>query len=410
MSKQERQAWFIVATLFAALFLVFAGSYATSGVFFGPLLKQFHVSRARLSMLASLVTLSLGLSAPIIGWILDRVDARPVMVAGALISALSFIGASRVHSFPPLMMAYFMAGVGLGAATIVPTTLVISNWFGKRRGFAMGLAMAGTSVGAMSMTLVAQTAVDWGGWRFGYLVLAAPMLVVVIPMVLLFVRSKPTERVFGEAHDASGAVPGFEVAEALTTRSFWMIQVTQVCFAFVVTASIVHLIPYFRTLAFRPQSAAAVLSLSFGVATLGKLLMGWVADRMGARFAIAVNFAVEALAIVLLFAALAPWAVVTFIVLFGLTFESPLVLVPLLVAESLGLKRYGSLAGVTWLFNTVGAVLGPIVTGRIFDLTGRYTMAFELFVILLLVGIAACLACRPLAAAEVRIEQRAFSA
>src|SRR5712692_1239179 len=152
MTQRERQGWFIVASLFVTLFLVFGSGYDTGGLFFPQLLKHFGWSRTKLSGLTGALAFSAGLSSPLIGWMLDRFEARVVMVGGAALAALAFVLASQANSFAPMLAAYLVLGVGIGGATLLPCSLVIANWFGARRGLAMGIAIGGTSLGGAGMT------------------------------------------------------------------------------------------------------------------------------------------------------------------------------------------------------------------------------------------------------------------
>ncbi len=194
MTQRERQGWIIVASLFVTLLLVFGSGYNTGGLFFPHLLKYFGWKRAQLSMLqGAALPLSAGLSAPLVGWLLDRVEARIVMVAGTVLTATAFLIASRVDSFGALFGAYVMLGVGIGGATLLPCSLVIANWFGARRGLAMGITFAGTSLGGALMTMVGSQAIKYGGWRTGYVALAIPMFVIVIPLIIIVVRTRPPQ-------------------------------------------------------------------------------------------------------------------------------------------------------------------------------------------------------------------------
>src|SRR5580658_6502316 len=147
MTQRERQGWLIVASLWVTLFIIFGGGYLTAGVFFTPLLKQFGWGRAQLSTLQGSLAISAGFSAPLVGWLLDKIEARLVMVFGALCAAGAYLWASQVHSFSPMLGAYLLLGVGIGAATLLPAALVISNWFGSNRGLALGLTLSGTALG-----------------------------------------------------------------------------------------------------------------------------------------------------------------------------------------------------------------------------------------------------------------------
>lgn len=307
--------------------------------------------------------LSVGLSAPLIGWLLDRIETRVVMAAGALVAAASFVIASRSNSYPPMLVAYVALGVGVCAATILPASLVIANWFGTRRGVAMGVTMSGTTAGGMLMTLVASHVIAHGGWRVGYEVLAALMALVAAPLIWLLVRTRPTDNVSVSVAARAARLPGLEVGEALRTRSFWTILLAKFCFGFYAAGGIVH--TYLIGIGYRPSSAAFAMSLVFGCATMGKILMGLFADRMSARITLCADLVIGAAGLVLLFGAVDIAVLVSFVIVYGLTFAAPFVLLPLVMAESLGLKRFGTLGGLAGMAETTGAALGPLIAGRI---------------------------------------------
>ena len=128
MTQQERQGWLIVASLFFVLLLVFGSGYNTVAVFVPALLRAFpRWSRAEVALLPSLLALSAGVSVLPIGWLLDRVEARLVMVFGAAASGSAFLIASRASSLFPMIAAYLLLGVGISAATVLPASLVLAN-------------------------------------------------------------------------------------------------------------------------------------------------------------------------------------------------------------------------------------------------------------------------------------------
>jgi MFS family permease len=404
MTQRERQGWIIVASLFVTLVFVFGSGYNTGGLFFPHLLKHFGWKRAQLSTLqGAALPLSAGLSAPLIGWLLDRVEARVVMVAGAIMTGVSFLIASRVDSFGPLFGAYVLLGVGIGASTLLPCALVIANWFGARRGLAMGLTFAGTSLGGAAMTMVGNFAIARGGWRAGYIALAIPMFIVVVPLVILVVRTRPPQaggRI--TVAQASDALPGFELREAWRTRSFWMISAAQFFFAAVAAGAGLHLITYLTELGYTPSFSAGMMSLVYVFAAFGKLGMGLFADRVSARIALTFNFLAACVGMLLIFGAARTAVLIPFVLIFGLSLGAPLVLVPMLIAESLGLKRFGSIGGLTGIFNTLGAFVGPVGAGKIYDLSGSYVPAFEIFVVMCIVGAAVTYSCRSLESEQSR--------
>ncbi len=414
MTKQERQGWIIVSSLFVTLLLVFGGGYNTFGIFFTPLLKQFKWSHAEVSTMQAALSLAAGLSAPIVGWLLDRIEARVVMIAGAICSGLALIAASQAHSYEWLLGCYLLLGIGIGGATLLPCALVVANWFEARRGIAMGVAFAGTSLGGMVMTIVAGYVIAHSGWRVGYLAMGIPMIVIVIPAVFFLVRTRPQseqgESIHTSAAEQAKSLPGLEVNAALRTRSFWLIGAAQFCFAFAAAGALVHLVPYLIGIGYAATMAALVMSLVFGLTSLGKLVMGTFADRVSGRTALAVNFVIGAVGFLLVLDARSTPALIAFVLLFGLTLGAPLVLVPMLITESLGLRRFGTLAGLTGIAQTLGAAIGPVVAGRLYDLTRNYAHAFLLFVAMLIVGAVASYGCRSLASEHAEAANSPISA
>src|ERR1700691_5959011 len=106
MPKHERQRWIIFASLFVTVFFVFGGGFDSFPIFLAPLLKYFHWSRARASMLESALLLTAGVSAPVVGVLLDRFEAKLVITLGALIAGVALLAASRVNSFAPMLIVY----------------------------------------------------------------------------------------------------------------------------------------------------------------------------------------------------------------------------------------------------------------------------------------------------------------
>jgi MFS family permease len=180
MSEQDRRGWAIVGALFATLFLIW-GPVNASGVFFLPVVEHFGWSRGFLSLLVGAAPLAAGLSSPAVGWLMDRIEVSKVMIAGASLVALSFVALSRANSAAQFLAIFILLGVGITASTIIPSALVITNWFEANRGLALGLAFAGIPLGGTGITIVANYVVQHYGFRAGYFAMAVPIALIVIP-------------------------------------------------------------------------------------------------------------------------------------------------------------------------------------------------------------------------------------
>ena len=404
MKEQEQEGWIIVAVLFTTLFLIW-GPINASSVFFLPVVKHFGWSRALFSLLAATAPLAAGFSSPAIGSLLDRYGERRIMIAGAAMVALSFLALSRADSPAAFFVIFIVLGVGITGSTIIPTALVITNWFRERRGLALGIAFAGIPLGGTGVTIFASWIVQRSGFRAGYLAMAIPIVVVVIPLLALFMRTAPEAE---ETRPASGApeaeLSGLEVREALGSRSFWMIAVAEVFFATAGVGLRVHLVPFLTGIGYSPTLAAEILGAMFIFSAIGSSMMGALADRLGGRVTLSLVFFAGAAGIAALLGASHLIAVGAFVVIFGLVRETHIV--PIVITESLGAKRLGALLGLLALFTTFGFAAGPVIAGRIFDRTGSYTGALLLFVALAIISMLAMRATLPLAEEEARIAAR----
>jgi len=406
MTSRERQGWIIVGAIFVTMFFIWGGINC-GAVFFVPVLKTFGWTRAKLSVAVSIGWITGGAAGPLIGLIADRVNPKKMMIVGATITGLLWLGLSRATTFSEFLAINGLFGICVGASTSIPTTLIIAGWFQARRGLAMGIAFSGATLGGAAMTMVASYAIQARGWRFGYLVLALPILLVVVPAILIFIQTtksadaRNTARGRGDADSRARAaapamvLPGLELAQARRTRSFWLICLVQ-ALAGLTTGMGAHFIAYLTGIGYTPTLAASAVSLYLIGTTAGTLLGGPLADRAGARTAIVITFAGAATGMLGLLGASHVLALGLNIVAGGFAAGAFAVQMPLVMIESLGVKRLGSMLGITGVFYTFGAFASPIATGRIFDVTGSYAIAITAFMVMLLMCAIAMLWVRPL--------------
>ena len=409
MSEQEKRGWPIVGALFATMFLIW-GPVNASGVFFIPVIKHFGWSRGFFSLLVATAPLAAGLSSPAVGWLMDRRGARQVMIAGASIVALSFVALSRANSAAEFLVIFVFLGIGITASTIIPSALVITNWFQANRGLALGLAFAGIPLGGTGITIFANYVVLHYGFRAGYFAMAVPIVLIVIPLIAALVRTRPVAQAGDQVPAAAAdlAVPGLELREALRSRSFWMIAIAEVSFATAGVGVRVHLIPYLTGVGYTPTIAAGLFAAMFVFSAIGSFAVGSLGDRRGGRVMLTAVFVAGAAGIAVLLGAEHFAAVVAFVLVFGLVRETHLL--PLVIGESLGVRRLGSILGLQALFTTFGFAAGPAIAGRIFDVTGSYSGAWILFTAMALVSALAMSATLPLGEESSRIAVERFDA
>ena len=395
MIAEERKKWLLLVVLFLSNFFVIGSTSSITGVFLTPLVRHFGWTRTLAASLTMLLALTGALAGPIVGRLLDSLAAQKVMVAGVALTAIALLAAGRANSFAAMAAAHVMMGIGTAASAIIPVSLVTSNWFGARRGVALGIAMSGMSLGASAIASFASYLIAVVGWRQAYTILATPLLVLVIPMVLLIVRTRPALTGDRSTSQQMVLADGLERREALRGRSFWLIGFTYFTYLMGVGLGVVHFVPYLIGLGMSAQRAAAVFSVALLASTLSKPVMGIVADRVKAPAALALAVLSLSGAFLLLTQAAHALVLIPLVIFYGIGVGAPVALVPMLMAECFGLKAFGTLVGLVGIFGMLGTATGPMFAGRIFDVSGAYTTAFFLMSLLLMVAAVLPFGCLP---------------
>jgi MFS family permease len=398
-ATNKRQRWLVIATLFLIMFFVLGGTFSPLPLFLTPLIKQYGWSHARVSWVPTLYLLMFGLIAPVAGWLMDRLEARVVTFSGALLTVIGMVGTSRTHSFWPMLGAFVLIGAGVAGTTIVPCSVVAANWFADNRGLAIGATIAGAAVGGVVMPVFAEYMIGRFGLSTTFIALAVPILVLALPLLVLVIRTRPAGATKTSVAEEVKALPGLELDLALRTLPFWLLAFILMIVSVGLNGTFVHVAAFLIGVGYSPQHAAVVLSVGAAVTVPGYLLMGVLADRFTGRRVLPWVLVVLATGVLLLLGARRPNTslvfLVAYLIAFGLTGGVTTSLVPVVMVETLGLRRFGSISGLIGLAATLGIAGGPLAVGWIFDFTGSYTPAFELNAACIFLGAMAALLVSP---------------
>lgn len=384
MTEQSRRGWVVLAVIFIAMIPLFGGGFLSFGAFFDPLVKEFGWSHATTSLLLTIFFLAMGVSQPLVGWLLDQIEARYVMTAGALMVGAAFMLAARAKSYEPMMLAYILLGFGVGFSTLAPLSVVVANWFGEQRGLAFGIALSGTAIGGFLMVRLASHFIVGTGWRTAYVWLAICSFVV-IPPILVLVRNQPSG---GHRHSSAEEklIAGLAIGEAFRSRALWLIVLAYFGYTFVVGVIIAHFIPYLIGIGVSPTSAHDAYSNIQITAFVGCLLSGYIVDRLNVRPVAVVMLVLMSLSVASLLAIRHPGVETFFVIVFGFNVAAPTAMIMLLLSEAVGLRHFGFFSGLATVAATLGDASGPIVAGHMFDVLGNYHAAFILSAASAMVG------------------------
>ncbi len=331
------------------------------------------------------------IASPVAGTVIDRIGAKKVMAIGAAVVGISIIIESRITELWHLYVLFGCIGLGLMCSTIIPCSLLISNWFISRRGAAMSAAFVGTSFGGMVMSPVANWIILNYGWRTAFVASGSTILIVVIPLILFVIRTHPVEMGLkpyqqGKSEDASAdEVRGVGVKDAFSLKVFWQIAAIMLILSVAYGGLGNHCVAYLTDLGHSPTRAAFAWSLVMGAMVLGKIAFGPLADRWGAKVAMAISCVLFSISIGFLIFASPYWVVLVFASIYGFACGAPLVINPLLTGDYLGVKNFATLYGILNIMGTIGGAIGPVGAGYIFDAYNSYLPVFYFFIPLMLV-------------------------
>lgn len=386
-----------VTLAFSVMVFLSSGIRFTVGPFLKPVVDELDIDRGSFSLVISLSLFLFGAFMPVVGRLVDRVGSRPVVIGGSLLLAAALIGTGRATALWQLFLFYGVL-VALGLSTIgqVVSSAVVTRWFVKRRGAAVGV-LSGASMAGMSflVPLVMWLILAYG-WRHAYALLGLSTLLVVLPLALWVVRDSPEEMgVYPDGQTRAGWEVGksdetpaerTKLGDALQARSFWQITGGLFTCGFSMSLLSAHGVPMLTDHGFHPMVAASAFGSLGGASIIGSVILGVLSDRFGRTPVLSLIYLLRALAFTMLFLVRDPLMLIVVAAIGGFGMAGSMGMSSALTGDLFGRFSVGSIFGVIFLSHQTGAALGSWLAGFLFDLTGGYGAAFTVACALLLVG------------------------
>lgn len=367
--------WFIVGSgcfisLYISGVIVFGFTAA-----FEPLVAEFGWSYAQISLAASLRGLEMGFLIPLAGLLLDRFGPRLVVAAGVLIAGLGMILLSRVDTLWMFYGCFCLLAAGTSVGTSFMMMAVVSGWFKRRAGLAMGLAATGTALGGLLVPAVALL-IDTLGWRQAMLWLGVGALMIPAPLALFFKKAPRDDSADREATAGRGGRPSsaITVGFILRDRPFWIITLAFTWHITVVVAVITHVMPFLGSIGLPRSSAAILAGVLPMISIVGRIGLGWLGDGADRRRLAATAFVLTAVGVLGLAWAEAGrwWLLALFCLAHGLGWGGAVPTMPGLLRERFGNARIGTVLGLAAGIMTAGTMVGAPLAGWVFDTQGTY--------------------------------------
>jgi MFS family permease len=371
--------------------------FYTNGVFVAAISEDMNWSRGAIQVGVSIMILIAVITAPTVGWLIDRYGARRIALISLPLFGITLSGMSLVTD----EIWTFYAGwtvMSIFAAGTLPITWtkVVNGWFDDFRGMALGLTLAGTGIAATLAPSYVVWLIDIMGWRNAYVALAFTVMAISLPSVYLLFK-EPAESQSGKVNQIDAAISkqhlmatGLSVKEALKGYRFWVLSISLLLVAASISGVITNFVPLLTDKGLSFADAARYAGL-IGVSVIGgRLVAGFLMDRLWAPMIAAIFLCMPCLAAFILTTGnISPMLLGLSALIVGLAAGAELDLMAFLVSRYFGLKHYGALYGGIYIFFSIGAGLAPAMFGWTYDMFGHYQAVLYMAAISSMIG--ACL-------------------
>ena len=393
------RGWYIAGVSALSIGAVLGTAQFAFSLFILPLEEAFGWSRTQVNGALTCGVVS-GLLAPYIGNLMDRVGAKWTMAGSIALVAIAFLLRAVMTELWHFYLFSIVMFAGTPGATMMPAGRLVNLWFPRIRGRMMGIVTAGNNFGSMISIPIVAGLITMVGWRGAFAVMAIGLLGIAM-LVVLIIRDGDDD-VEKEKHKKwSPSEPdsqkklntreGFAASEAIRTSAFWFLAVGMTLQQFLRTGVVSQMVPHLRQVGFSLAAASGAMMLLAFFAMSSKLIFGRLSETITARLAFVVIMILQGVGLAILIisgGSMTSWGG---IVVLGLGMGGVGALTPLVIADTFGLRQFGSIMGLTRMPIIIPVFAGPIMAGMIFDATGGYSLVFLITIGMLIISVGAFL-------------------
>jgi len=377
---------YIVATAFLSLFAIVGLALYGLPFYYDFWTEAYGWTRTQVTSGNALGKL---LVAPVFGfiagWLIDRYGPRRLMITGSLMAGMAIIGLSFTGgSLSLFYLFYVFNALGYVCAGPLPCQVLISRWFDKNRGKAMGIAYLGIGTGGALVPLLSNGIESRFGWHVALVALGVIVVMISLPMAFFIKEPATAKKVKKETN-----VPPVSIKSILTNRNFYLLGVGSLCAIGVVGGINQHLKLYLRDLHFAQDQAAHIISLVLLSSLIGRVLMGFLADMISRKYVMILIYLMVASSIPLMMLPDFAGRIYIFAVIFGIGLGGDYMIIPLMAGDLFGVRALGRTMGIILVADGIAESLFPMMVGAIYESAGKtYMPAFTVLICVALAGAA----------------------
>lgn len=382
LTRSRSSQTYIIITAFCSLLAIVGFALYGLPFFYDFFMKEFGWSR---TVVTSGNALGKLLVAPlfgfIAGWIIDKYGPKRMMMAGAIMTGVALIGLSLIKSLGFFYLFYVLNALGYVFGGPLPCQVIISRWFTKNRGKAMGIAYLGIGTGGALVPLIASGLERNIGWHLALTILGLMIIVIAFPLAF-FIKDNPVKQDVEVKSE-----PTVPIRDILKNRCFYILAIGSMCSIGAVGGINQHIKLYLRDLSFSQSQAAQVMSLVLLMSLAGRVLMGMLADIMKRKYVMILIYLIVGSSIPLLIMPDFPGRIYLFALIFGIGLGGDYMIIPLMAGDLFGVKTLGRVMGIILVADGLAESLTPMLVGALYnDVTKSYSIGFIVLICIALTG------------------------
>jgi sugar phosphate permease len=382
--------WWIVIALFFIGFYVSGVAFYGFTAFFEPLIREFGWSYTQVSFAASLRGMEMGIFAPIMGFFVDRLGPKRVVLFGVVAVGLGLISLSFANSLAMFYGGFLLLTFGAGGCTVLVGMSAVANWFQKDIGKALGIMASGFGASGFMVPVIVGMIDAWD-WRATYLILGFGAFLVGIPLSFV-IRNRPEPYGYTpdgrpqeeKAQPVQRSAEKIRFTEIIRNRAFIFLNLTEFIRLMAVSAVVVHVMPYLSLHGITRTRSSLIAAAIPVCSVIGRVGFGWLGDVCQKRSVMALSYGLMGLGMIAFSHAQVQWLILLFLLSFPPSYGGATVLRGAMLREYYGRDSFGKSLGIVLGSSSVGGIIGPTLAGWVFDTSGTYRFVWYPFSVLLL--------------------------
>ncbi|GBF79178.1 MFS transporter [Aphanothece sacrum] len=386
---------FLGPSVVGVTFLTLMGAFGlnlTGGQFFTPLSQSYNWDLTTLSLAVSLNMLTWGILQPVMGRLIDRFGAKFVLTGSALLMGVSFLLSSTITEVWQFFLYYgVFTGIGFAGCGSMANSVLVSQWYVKKRPMMLARSSMGINVGQLILLPLTGMLIANTGFRSAFLVLGSFMLLIVVPSILLIVKSNPNEvgqnpDGMVESYSAASLPKSISLPEALNSSYFWTTTVGFMTCGYTLYLVTTHLPKYAFDLGGGTALGGQLLGLAAAASAVSMWFTGQLSKSLSKKTLLIGFYSLRAIAFIWLATSTQVEQLYLFAIVYGVSSFPIIPLVTSLIGNRFGATAMGSILGFAWLVHQVAAAMGVFLGGYLRSNSGNYHLAFWSCAVLLGMG------------------------